>query len=67
MGRRKAKHGSWLKNGVNYKFDAAENAQDVRLIDFENLDANDWWVTNQFPDQQGASAARTSRSGLGAV
>lgn len=39
----------WLKDGVNYKFDAAENAQDVRLIDYENLDANDWWVTNQFP------------------
>ena len=40
---------NWLKNGVNYKFDAAENAQDVRLIDYENLDANDWCVTNQFP------------------
>jgi type I restriction enzyme R subunit len=39
---------AWLKDGVNYKFDAAENAQDVRLIDYENLDANDWWVTNQF-------------------
>jgi type I restriction enzyme R subunit len=39
---------AWLKNGVNYKFDAGENAQDVRLIDHENLDANDWWVTNQF-------------------
>lgn len=39
---------AWLKDGVNYKFDAAENAQDVRLIDHENLDANDWWVTNQF-------------------
>ena len=40
---------AWLQNGVNYKFDPAENAQDVRLIDFDNLDANDWWVTNQFP------------------
>lgn len=39
---------AWLKSGVNYKFDASENAQDVRLIDHENLDANDWWVTNQF-------------------
>jgi type I restriction enzyme R subunit len=39
---------AWLKNGVNYKFDAGENAQDVRLIDHENLEANDWWVTNQF-------------------
>jgi type I restriction enzyme, R subunit len=40
---------AWLKDGVNYKFDAAENAQDVRLIDYDNIDANDWWVTNQFP------------------
>ena len=40
---------AWLKDGVNHKFDAAENAQDVRLIDHEHLDANDWWVTNQFP------------------
>lgn len=40
---------TWLKDGVNYQFDAAENAQDVRLIDYDNLDANDWWVTNQFP------------------
>lgn len=39
---------AWLKDGVNYKFDAAENAQDVRLIDYDNIDANDWWVTNQF-------------------
>ncbi|MEM5330847.1 type I restriction endonuclease subunit R [Paraburkholderia sp. JHI2823] len=39
---------AWLKGGVNYKFDAAENAQDVRLIDYENIYANDWWVTNQF-------------------
>ena len=40
---------AWLKNGVNHKFDAAENARDVRLINFEDLDANDWCVTNQFP------------------
>lgn len=40
---------AWLKDGVNYKFDAAENAQDVRLIAFDDLDANVWWVTNQFP------------------
>lgn len=39
---------AWLRDGVNYKFDAAENAQDVRLIDYENIDANDWCVTNQF-------------------
>ena len=40
---------AWLKNGVNYQFDASEKSKDVRLIDYENLDANDWWVTNQFP------------------
>ena len=40
---------AWLRDGVNYKFDAAENAQDVKLIDYDNLEANDWCVTNQFP------------------
>lgn len=40
---------AWLKDGVNHKFDAAENTQDVRLIDYDTLTANDWWVTNQFP------------------
>ena len=40
---------AWLKNGVNHQFDPAEQAKDVRLIDFDDLDANDWWVTNQFP------------------
>lgn len=39
----------WLKDGVNYQFDASEKSRDVRLIDYENLDANEWWVTNQFP------------------
>ena len=40
---------AWLKNGVNHQFDPSEKAQDVRLIDFDVLEANDWWVTNQFP------------------
>jgi len=40
---------AWLRNGVNYQFDPSEKAQDVRLIDFDDPDANDWWVTNQFP------------------
>lgn len=40
---------AWLKNGVNHQFDPSEKNKDVRLIDYENLDANDWWVTNQFP------------------
>jgi type I restriction enzyme R subunit len=40
---------AWLKDGINYKFDPAENSQDVRLIDYDDLGANDWWVTNQFP------------------
>ncbi len=39
---------TWLKSGVNHQFDPSEKAQDVRLIDFDDLDANDWWVTNQF-------------------
>ena len=40
---------AWLKDGVNYQFDPSEKTKDVRLIDYDNLEANDWWVTNQFP------------------
>ncbi len=40
---------AWLKHGVNHQFDPSETYKDVRLIDFEDLDANDWCVTNQFP------------------
>ncbi len=39
----------WLKEGVNHQFDPAETTKDVRLIDYDDLDANAWWVTNQFP------------------
>jgi len=39
----------WLQSGVNYQFDTAEKARDVRLIAYDDPDANDWWVTNQFP------------------
>lgn len=47
----------WLKDGVNYKFDAAETTQDVRLINYDDLDNNEWWVTNQFP-VEGRSSRR---------
>jgi len=40
---------AWLKDGVNHQFDPSETYRDVRLIDYEDLDANDWCVTNQFP------------------
>ena len=40
---------AWLQNGVNYQFDPSEKSKDVRLIDYDNLKANAWWVTNQFP------------------
>jgi type I restriction enzyme R subunit len=33
---------AWVKSGVNYRFDAGEKSQDVRLIDFEDPDANAW-------------------------
>lgn len=39
----------WLKDGVNHQFDPAETTKDIRLIDYDDLDANAWWVTNQFP------------------
>ncbi|MFM8333143.1 MAG: type I restriction endonuclease subunit R [Candidatus Methylumidiphilus sp.] len=40
---------AWLKSGVNYQFDTSEKFQDVRLIDYADLSANDFLVTNQFP------------------
>lgn len=40
---------AWLKDGVNYQFDPGEKTRDVRLIDYDDLNANDWCVTNQFP------------------
>lgn len=39
----------WLRNGVNHQFDPSEKTRDVRLIDFDDINANDWCVTNQFP------------------
>ncbi len=47
----------WLQNGVNYKFDPAETAPDVRLIAFDDITVNDWCVTNQFP-VEGSSPRR---------
>lgn len=38
-----------LQNGVNYQFDPSEKSKDVRMIDYDDLKANAWWVTNQFP------------------
>jgi type I restriction enzyme R subunit len=46
---------AWLKDGVNYQFDPGEKTRDVRLIDYDNLEANDWWVTNQFPVEGNSS------------
>jgi type I restriction enzyme, R subunit len=40
---------TWLKDGVNHQFDPGETTKDVRLINYENLQENDWCVTNQFP------------------
>jgi len=40
---------AWMRNGVNHQFDPAEKTKDVRLVDFEHPEANEWVVTNQFP------------------
>ncbi|NJN45929.1 MAG: type I restriction endonuclease subunit R [Candidatus Competibacteraceae bacterium] len=40
---------AWLQNGINYQFDPSEKAKDVRLIAYDDLTLNDWWLTNQFP------------------
>ena len=45
----------WLQNGVNYQFDPSETAKDVRLIAFDDIDINDWCVTNQFPVEGNSS------------
>jgi type I restriction enzyme, R subunit len=35
---------AWLQNGVNYQFDPAETAKDVRLLAYDDLKLNDWCV-----------------------
>lgn len=40
---------AWLKDGINHQFDPTETTKDVRLIAYDDPDANAWWVTNQFP------------------
>ena len=40
---------AWLQNGINHQFDAGEKTQDVRLVDYADVSANDFLATNQFP------------------
>ena len=39
---------AWMRNEKTYKFSAEENAQTIKLIDYDNLAANDFLCTNQF-------------------
>lgn len=50
---------SWMRNEKTYKFSAEENAQTIRLIDYENLGNNDFLCTNQFWVDGGDHRIRT--------
>jgi type I restriction enzyme R subunit len=38
----------WMRNEETYKFSAEENAQPIRLMDYDTLGNNDFLTTNQF-------------------
>jgi type I restriction enzyme, R subunit len=50
---------SWMRNEQTYKFSADENAQPIRLIDYDNIDNNDFLATNQFWVDGGNHRIRT--------
>ena len=50
---------AWLRNEKTYKFSADEKAQPVRLIDYDDLGANDFLCTNQFWVDGGEHRIRT--------
>jgi type I restriction enzyme R subunit len=49
----------WMRNEETYKFSAEENAQPIRLMDYENLANNDFLATNQFWVDGGDHRIRT--------
>lgn len=50
---------SWMRNEQTYKFSADENARPIRLIDYDDLDGNDFLATNQFWVDGGDHRIRT--------
>jgi type I restriction enzyme R subunit len=49
----------WMRNEETYKFSADENAQPIRLLDYDDLEQNDFLVTNQFWVDGGDHRIRT--------
>jgi len=49
----------WMRNEETYKFSADENTQPIRLMDYDNLENNDFLATNQFWVDGGDHRVRT--------
>jgi type I restriction enzyme R subunit len=49
----------WMRNEKTYKFSADENAQQINLIDYDDLENNDFLSTNQFWVDGGEHRIRT--------
>jgi type I restriction enzyme R subunit len=49
----------WMRNEETYKFSAEENAQPIKLVDYESLKNNDFLCTNQFWVDGGDQRIRT--------
>lgn len=50
---------SWMRNEQTYKFSADENAQPIRLMEYDTLGDNDFLATNQFWVDGGDHRIRT--------
>jgi len=50
---------SWMRNEQTYKFSADENAQPIRLMDYDDIGNNDFLATNQFWVDGGDHRIRT--------
>lgn len=50
---------AWMRNEETYKFNAEENAQPIRLMDYDHLESNDFLATNQFWVDGGNHRIRT--------
>lgn len=49
----------WMRNEETYKFSADENAQPIRLMDYDDIGSNDFLATNQFWVDGGDHRIRT--------
>lgn len=50
---------SWMRNERTYSFSADEKARQIKLIDYDDLEANDFLCTNQFWVDGGDNRIRT--------